>query len=275
MVKRELMMDENDPFQSFISLQYKPGNSKLIEVLKPYKEIEILFDRIKEQWVSIGDVEPYYSVSSHEKFLSKNLDSNLKEFHDSGKQGIGSLLGLCEKNAIQCPNGILFELGCGVGRSTQHFSPAFNLIHAWDVSSGNLRECEKNLGKIGVTNVHRKLIQNITDYDAIPLHDAFFSEIVIQHNPPPLQYYMLDKVLSKLKPGGVFYFQTITHHPSYYFTVENYLNWKHNQNFEMHALPMRWVIQVIRKNGLLLLDVLKDRHGGFGNDSNTFFGMRP
>jgi hypothetical protein len=38
---------------------------------------------------------------------------------------------------------------------------------------------------------------------------------------------------------------------------------------------MRWITALLRKNNLFLLDVLKDRLGGFNLDSYTFFGIRP
>jgi len=259
----------------FIATQYAPGNTRGIQVLCPYSELKELFERIKNQWVSIGETEPYASVLADEKYLRKNIDLNLVEFHQTGESGMKNLASLCSKNNVPLPNRVLFELGCGVGRSTQFFSTAFETVHAWDVSAGNLEECKISLISRGVGNVKLKLVSVIDDYSAIPEHDVFFSEIVVQHNPPPLQYYLLDQVLSRLKPGGVFFFQTITHHPDYAFVVSDYLKWKHEQDYEMHALPMRWITALLRKNNLFLLDVLKDRLGGFNLDSYTFFGIRP
>jgi 2-polyprenyl-3-methyl-5-hydroxy-6-metoxy-1,4-benzoquinol methylase len=263
-----------DSVRKFIETQYIPGNSKDIQIFCPHSEIKEMFGRIRVQWARIGEVEPYASVLSEEKYKSISIKAHIGEFHETGKLGIGNLNSMCLKNDIELPGQVLFELGCGVGRSTQFFSPSFERVHAWDVSAGNLRECRNNLDVKGIENVETRLIDQIEDYASVPPHDVFFSEIVIQHNPPPLQYYLLDKVLSRLNPGGVFFFQTITHHSTYAFNVRSYLNWEHNQDFEMHALPMRWVNRVIRKNGLFLLDVVKERLGGFGLDSHTFFGIR-
>jgi SAM-dependent methyltransferase len=260
--------------RDFISSQYEPGNSRNIEVLCPYSDLREIFNRIKQQWVVVGDSEPYASVLAEERFMKRNLEGHLDEFHLSGREAHKNLLALSRKNNVDCPSGILFELGCGVGRSTQYFSSAFESIHAWDVSDGNLAECDKNLAAANLRNVETQLIIDLSDYGRVPCYDVFFSEIVIQHNPPPLQFFLLDKILSKLKPGGLFYFQTVTHHPTYSFSVESYLRWEHKQSFEMHALPMRWVLRAIRKNGLVLFDVLKDRLGGYNVDSYTFFGGR-
>ena len=252
------MLNVNDDnVMDFISLQYDAGKSKDIQVLCSYDQILTLFDRIRHQWTEVGQVEPYHSVLSDEKYNMNNFSAHEIEFHETGKFALSALNSVCLKNDVDCPNGSIFELGCGVGRSTQYFSPAFERVYAWDISRGNLSECKKNLEARGVFNVNLRLVDQVSDYSDVPAHDVFFSEIVIQHNPPPLQYFLLDKVLSKLNPGGVFFFQTITHHRTYSFNVNDYLNWQHNQSFEMHALPMRWVNRVIRKNGLVLMDVIK------------------
>jgi 2-polyprenyl-3-methyl-5-hydroxy-6-metoxy-1,4-benzoquinol methylase len=264
-----------ESIRNFISLQYQPGNSRNIQVLCPRSELQHLFARIKEQWISVGDQEPYASVLSEEKYKRSNLQANLAEFHETGRAGLANLRQLCLKNDIPLPNGTLFELGCGVGRSTQYFSEAFDRVVGFDISQGNIRECNINLEAKNITNISLTLIEDLESYDRVPEHDVFFSEITIQHNPPPLQYFILDRIFQKLNPGAVFYFQTITHHATYSFDVGRYLDWQHDQVFEMHALPMRWVMRLLRKNGLFLIDVLKERQGGFNLDSHTFFGVRP
>ncbi len=258
--------------QDFIRLQYLPGYSAEIEVLCSTDKIQACFERIQKQWIDVGETEPYASVLCEEKYFRKNLQNNLVEFHDSGRAGIDNLIALSSKNGVPINNGHLFELGCGVGRLTQHFSKHFQQITGWDVSIGNLNECKENLKNSDISNVSYKVVQSLEDFDAVPEWDVFFSEIVIQHNPPPLQYYMLNKILSKIKLGGIFYFQTVTHHDRYNFNVGAYLKQSYKNELEMHLLPMRYIFQAIKNNNLILLDVLKERSGGFGLDSNTFFG---
>ena len=260
--------------KKFIELQYKEGNSKNIQVLCSYSKIIEIFNRIQFQWVEVGKKEPYASVLSDEKFSSINITNNLAEFNATGLAGLKNITSLCRKNGIDLSNRVLFELGCGVGRSTQHFAPAFESIFAWDISDSNLFECEKNIQKRKISNVKLKLVQNLLDYNIVPEHDVFFSEIVLQHNPPPMQFLILDKILSKLNPGGICFFQTITHHETYSFDADKYLNWQHDKPFEMHVLPMRWVVKLLRKNNIVLMDVLKDHLGGFNVDSYTFFGVK-
>jgi len=267
----------NTPEQAvrdFIATQYTRGGSPNIQVLCSYEDLLKQFDRISQQWVNVGLREPYASVLSEDKYKPAFISENIDEFNLTGKHAVDNFYAVCEKNDVPVPNGTLFELGCGVGRSTQYLAPAFEKISGWDVSDGNLRECRNNLLSKNISNVELRQLHDLSDFNSVPNFDVFFSEIVIQHNTPPLQYFILDKIFYKMNPGGVFYFQTITHHETYAFNVDSYLNWKHEQSFEMHALPMRWVNKVIRRNGLFLMDVIKERLGGYNLDSHTFFGIK-
>jgi len=83
------MLNAPEPaIRSFISTQYDPGNSRDIQVLCPYSDLEKVFDRIKRQWVQIGQVEPYASVLSEEKYTSGEIEKNFREFHETGIDGI-------------------------------------------------------------------------------------------------------------------------------------------------------------------------------------------
>ena len=89
-----------DSVRNFIELQYKEGNSKNIQVLCQYKNIIDIFNRIQSQWLSVGEREPYASVLSDEKYISKNIESNFAEFHETGQEGLKNLVALCRKNEV-------------------------------------------------------------------------------------------------------------------------------------------------------------------------------
>ena len=71
-------------------------------------------------------------------------------------------------------------------------------------------------------------------------------------------------------------FQLPTHLKGYEFIVEKYLL-SHDpvgNGFEMHALPMHNVLEIIQDAGGCLKEVLADNWTGtYG--SHTFFGVRP
>ena len=102
----------------------------------------------------------------------------------------------------------------------------------------------------------------------------FISFIVLQHNPPPLQKFFLERILHSLSPGGIFFFQTVTHAPSYAYSAEANFRYPADTESEMHCLPISNVLKIIQESGLAIVDVIKDM-GGHNHDSNSFFGFKP
>ena len=264
----------SDDIRKLLSQQFMPPNPMGMEVVCDDSQLNAIFNRIASQWCHMGEVEPYASVLTDPKYISENITRNMAEFRESGLNGIQNLTAFAKKNAVSFHPGKIFELGCGVGRLTYHFAKYFESVEAWDVSRGNLNECHRYLEELNVCNVNTRLVCDLQDFDEIPDVDAFYSQIVLQHNPPPLQLYILNKILKKIKSGGIFLFQTIAHHQQYAFQTSSYLNWKHDKGFEMHCLPMRHIIESLVSNGLILMDVALDMDGGHNVVSNTFFGMK-
>lgn len=263
---------EESTINDFIAPQFGGEKTNFIEVDVPVEVREKLFQRIQGQWEKVGEREPYASVLSHEKFKQENIAKNLVEFRDSGTDGIRQLTRLAQKNGVTINFNQCLELGCGVGRMTAHLAKHFKSIIGLDISPGNIMVCEDYLRELKIPNAEIRLLKKLDDLDSLSNFDVFISFIVIQHNPPPIQKYILEKMLSKLNEGGVFLFQTIVHHPTYSYTAASNFNYA-EQDFEMHCLPMREIFRVIRNCNLTLLDVIKDRWGGYGVDSNTFFGI--
>ena len=270
---RAIHIFEEEALDKFINLQYTEGSPGRIEVNVSDEMQNRLFERTQSQWAKVGASEPYASVLSNEKFSMKNIAENLIEFRQSGISGIDQLISLAKKNDVSINFNRCFELGCGVGRMTSYFADHFLEVVAADISPGNISVCQEYFKEIGKLNVDLKLLTKLMDLEQIGYFDAFLSFIAIQHNSPPIQRYILEKTLSKLNYGGVFLFQTIVHHPTYSYTAKSNFNYPSNQDFEMHVLPMREVLHVISRCGLTLLDVIKDRQGGYGIDSNSFFGI--
>ena len=82
---------------------------------------------------------------------------------------------------------------------------------------------------------------------------------------------MLDMLLSKIKNGGGFLFQTQTFYHDDAFDVETYLN-SPIEEMDVHSLPMHEILGIIENHGLSIREVAWDlwtgRHG-----SHTFFGV--
>jgi len=232
--------------------------------------MQSMFDRIQNQWRALGETEPHWSVLSHEKFKSKNLVSTVEEFYSSGKDTANLIDEFFARAALPIPKGTCLELGCGVGRVTRYLAHKFSRVYAVDISKGNLAVAARHLTEGKVNNVDLIQINAITEFDTLPRFDFMFSTIVLQHNPPPVQKVIIDKLLEKLTVGGGCLFQTATELPHYHFDSNKYLL---SAPFviEMHSLPMKEVLGLIQKHKLQILEVRPDNWTGTETGSFTFF----
>jgi 2-polyprenyl-3-methyl-5-hydroxy-6-metoxy-1,4-benzoquinol methylase len=245
-----------------------------VEVEVSEDQLAAMFQRIREEWSKFGETDPYWSVMTNPGYRSDRIDdAALAHFYESGREH-ADLIDLVGRRSGDQPRrkGVCFELGCGAGRVTRYLAERFDRVVGVDVSPGNLRLADESLQRRGVTNVETRLINDPVQFEDIPEFDFFYSLIVLQHNPPPVQAYVLDRCLSKLRPGGAFLFQTPTHTPGYAFDAESYLRSK-SPGMEMHCLPMPSVLRLLSKHHLQPLEVLMDPHTGMYG-SHVFYGVK-
>lgn len=234
---------------------------------------ERLAARIREQWTKLGESEPYWSVLTDERYRAATIDEGAREqFHRSGAHSAALIDLFAARTGLAVPTGTCVELGCGVGRITRHLSERFERVIAIDISPGNLALCRQHLADEGITNVETLLIREIEELSALPPIDHFFSMIVLQHNPPPIQFRLLEILLGKLTPGGQCLFQTVADLPGYEFEAETYLATP-SPEMEIHALPMAVIAALMRRLGVALdlarMDVWVEAYGSY-----TFAGHR-
>jgi ubiquinone/menaquinone biosynthesis C-methylase UbiE len=101
----------------------------------------------------------------------------------------------------------MLEIGCGIGRMTEHLADLFGEVHGTDVSGEMIAR-----GKRRLAHRDNVFLQETGGSDLAPFEDAFFdfafSFIVFQHVPD--KQVVLDnfrEVHRVLKPGGIFKFQ--------------------------------------------------------------------
>lgn len=260
-------MEMGDLNKAFWSLQDGIQHDVSPEVMNA------LVERIRDQWVTLGQTDPHYSVLSHERYRAANLgDDVLAEFYHTGESSAGVIEVFEQRTNVRARRGLCLELGCGVGRVTRFLARMFDGVLALDISPGNLALCDQYMRDAGVTNVETRQIQDMKDFDALPEIDFFYSTIVIQHNSPPIQKAMLRSILRKIRPGGGAMFQIPTDVVGYTFDADAYLS-SEAPEFEMHALPKHVVLREIRDAGLDLIDVAPDvAAGSFG--SYSFYAVK-
>jgi hypothetical protein len=123
-----------------------------------------------------------------------------------------------------------------------------------------------------IKNVTLQHLETVYQIEQLPVVDAIFSVITLQHNPPPVMAWMLKKLLGKLRSGGVAFLQIPTYKNGYIFEVERYLNSTPPDTLEMHFFPQPDVFNIVAEADCICLEVRED--GMVGDEdkllSNTF-----
>jgi tRNA/tmRNA/rRNA uracil-C5-methylase (TrmA/RlmC/RlmD family) len=200
-----------------------------------------LMERVRREWKTLGENDPYWSVLTNEAYRhSKMTDQVRDEFLATGNDAAELVERFEARAQTKLSRGTCFELGCGVGRVTYYLSKKFEKVIAADISPGNIELCKRNLEALGVTNVEYLLVTELADYQSIEPYD---------------------------------FFQTPAWLPSYSFSVAQHLTTE-EKGFEMHAIPMPTVLRVLHSQGIRILDISPDHWTGLAG-SYTYFGDKP
>jgi SAM-dependent methyltransferase len=260
------------PREGFRSVYLQAPRTVDVDVAEA--DLQAMFERIRGEWSKLGEEDPYWSVLTHEAYRGETLaPGEARSFFETGEEVDRIIDAFAARAAVETPRGRCVEFGAGVGRMTGPLAKRFEQVVAVDISPGNLKICEQVMARQGAKNVTPLLLRSPADVRSIPEYDFLFSTIVFQHNPPPVQVFLLDVLLSKLRPGGAFLFQAPTHTPGYAFDAKAYLA-SAPTVLEMHDVPMAEIVKLVAKHGAVLHEVLMDHWTGLYG-SHTFFGMKP
>lgn len=234
------------------------------------EQLRMMYDHIEATWLALGEEMPHWSVLTHEIYKADSIEENIEGFYASGETDCANLLAAVGRGGASL-DGLrtCFELGCGVGRVTIWLAKLFDEVVASDISRAHLDIAENAAARRNIQNVKTLLLNRIDRYDHLPAFDFFYSVMVLQHNPPPVMAIMLRRILDRLNPGGLAYFQipTYSNHP---FRIESYPKSRGPEsNMEMHALPQAALWGIAEEANCRLLDVREDRNNIAGWVSNA------
>ncbi len=215
-----------------------------VETVAEPEQLARMLARIGGYWRKIGEEAPHWSVLTQDRFRPEQIGQNKGKFYDSGANAADRILAVLGRLGIapsQVPRCV--EFGCGVGRVTIHLPGIFRRVTACDISASHLALAR---AEVEARQVPRVLFHQVTPEALMPEGhwDFWFSEITLQHNPPPVIREILSRALQGLVRGGVAMFQVPTHHVGYRFSVAEYLSSAAAKGMEMHVLPQAEVFDL-------------------------------
>lgn len=249
----------------------RPANALLASANRVEVEVErscfdALVGHVRRTWEALGQERPHWSVLTNAAFLPEQIGHNLDSFYASGAIDLTALAAALDRAEMPMnAQGRVFELGCGVGRLTEHLAGRFRAVVACDVSRPHLDIARDRLRSRGIGNVAFRQLTNLSVLGDEPPFDLFFSLITLQHNPPPLIYAILKTAFARLSDGGVAYFQVPVHQQGYSFRIGEYLQRLETGAavMEMHLVPQHHLFALFATCGMTVRDLLfDDRTGG-------------
>lgn len=169
----------------------------------------------QEKWEYFGENDPYWAVSTFDKFKSDHIgDSAKDEFFRTGKDQIDGVWKEIERHfdpAFKPTNAL--DFGCGVGRLVFPLAARAETVYGVDISRPMLAEAHANAEQKGIVNV---VFQQTEEFLAAPgpRFDLIHSSIVFQHIEPKLGLEILQTMLDRLEPGGIGVLQFTYKNPS-------------------------------------------------------------
>jgi SAM-dependent methyltransferase len=248
-----------------------------VDVDASSEQLTKMITHIEANWQRLGMCDPHWSVFSIEAFRASNIARTRKEFYDSGLLDVRGLQRTAERCGVDLTKfKRCFELGCGVGRMTVWLADLFERVIAADISRAHLALAEEALDTFSRGNVDLIHVDTFDAFHAIPEFDFFCSLIVLQHNPPPLIAVLLRKLLNKLRPGGIAYFQVPTYQSDYRFHTEEYIfNSSPTRGMEMHLIPQSQLFDILERSDCKVLECREDLWtGDYNMISNSLFAKK-
>jgi SAM-dependent methyltransferase len=155
-------------------------------------------------WEDWGLRDPYFGVITDPQFRRSTITEHSKqEFFSSGEVHVRHVLAtIRERIDPRFEPRTVLDFGCGVGRLVVPFAAVANDVVGLDVSPSMLMEARRNCDERQLHNV-RLLASDDALSGLTDTFDLIHSSIVFQHIPVDRGRSIFDKLLQRLRPGGV------------------------------------------------------------------------
>jgi SAM-dependent methyltransferase len=212
---------------------------------------------VRLTWESLGDERPFHSVLTEQQYLPDRIGETEAQFWESGRAEAEQLAHYLGSIGFASSKDLtVIEYGCGVGRVTVPLAAIANEVIGYDISEPHLKLARQRALALGRTNIRLIALGDLPA--AFEPCDAFYSKIVLQHNPPPIIGYLLRMLIRSLRRGGVGVFQVPTYYAGYRFDLHSALQSPQHSDMEMHCYPQRDLFSLFADEGARLVHVRED-----------------
>ena len=187
------------------------------------------------------------------KLQSKEIVSKLREAYGIKKFFTWARPWICpfDKFIFQVPkNQSIFDVGCGNG-AFLFLLATFRepkKLYGVDVSENNL-SIVKNI----FPNTKYNKVNNISDWPKENFNVITVLD-VLHHIKPEEQHEFINKILNKIKPGGILIIKDMSTKP-WYCAIMNTIHDLIFANQLIHYFPFNELIQIIKKNGFEIQEI--------------------
>ncbi|NOK61608.1 MAG: hypothetical protein GFH27_549313n16 [Chloroflexi bacterium AL-W] len=162
------------------------------------------FKELKHTWEQFGRIDPLWSIVTAPDKIGGKWDT--REFFDSGKAQIQSLMEDVQSLDTPIRFGTCLDFGCGVGRLTQGLCLYFAQCSGVDVSPSMIKLANK-YNRYPDTCWYYVNEKPDLSLFADNSFDFVYSILVLQHMRPDYSKAYIREFLRVVKPGGMIVFQ--------------------------------------------------------------------
>jgi len=133
----------------------------------------------KNKWNKLAEENPRYYVVSR-----KGRDITESDFQEVGRKNYEELISgdiTLKERLVNFNNKKVLDIGCGLGRLEEFFSPNFKEVYGVDISEQMVEQAKERLKKY--RNIHLSSTDGITLPFDKGFFDFVFSYLVFQHMP--------------------------------------------------------------------------------------------
>jgi SAM-dependent methyltransferase len=165
------------------------------------------FDVERSHWNVWARLDPMYAILVRPD--KERHGWNLEDFFAEGRQEIRYVLSLLEQRQILVGRGQALDFGCGLGRLSQALAAHFDHVCGVDASTEMIRQARvyNQAGDRCTFELNQQ--DNLRLFDSEKF-DLIYSNITLQHIPPPSSHAYIREFVRLLKPEGTAVFQLPT-----------------------------------------------------------------